>query len=172
MCNSKRNLGVHKNALGRDTTCMKDRYFIMIHIYWFSPFRHVNIIDPNRRCRPYGYRSTMSMCILWSNFNLYWKATIRQWVTMVLQWEALLLKWHKNTDRLQLGICYSTTDTGWKKLLTCFEICKAGIGFMLTTILPFKDPAERHFRLVLYIGTFLPCWALFSGIPAFINSPS
>jgi len=49
---------------------MKDRNFAVIDTYRFPPFWLVNIIDSDGRCRPYGYRSTMSMCVLGGNFNL------------------------------------------------------------------------------------------------------
>ena len=71
MCDGKRDLGVHENALGCDTTCMKDGYFTDVNIDRFSPFWLVNIIDSNGRRRPYGNRSTMSVCILGGNFNLF-----------------------------------------------------------------------------------------------------
>ena len=52
------------------------------------------------------------------------------------------------------------------------DICNAGMGFIETTMLPVKDPADRHFKLVRYMGTFFPCSAERSGMPAFNSAPS
>ena len=68
---SKGNLRVHQNTLWRDATCVENRYFVVIHVDSFSPLWIVDVIDPNRRCRPYGNRSTMGVRVLGSNFNLY-----------------------------------------------------------------------------------------------------
>lgn len=89
VCDGKRDLCVHENALGCYTACMKDRNFAVIDTYRFPPFWLVNIIDSDGRCRPYGYRSTMSMCVLGGNFNMFrtlWKVECSFWWIYGRRW--------------------------------------------------------------------------------------
>mmetsp|Transcript_7904 Transcript_7904/g.16417 ORF Transcript_7904/g.16417 Transcript_7904/m.16417 type:complete len:276 (+) Transcript_7904:2073-2900(+) len=59
---------------------MKDRYFIVINVNGLSPLWIVNVLNPNGRCRPYGNRSTVRVCVLAGDFNVLGYLQSRNWL--------------------------------------------------------------------------------------------
>lgn len=104
MCNSKWYFRIHKNTLWCNTTCMKDRNFVVVDIYRFTPFWFINISNPNSWCWPNSNWTAMCVCIFGSNFNLYklrtttTKTTTKIWNISSYEWVIVVL-YYNNTSR-------------------------------------------------------------------------
>mmetsp|Transcript_11487 Transcript_11487/g.33069 ORF Transcript_11487/g.33069 Transcript_11487/m.33069 type:complete len:332 (-) Transcript_11487:348-1343(-) len=50
---------------------MKDGDLAFVNVDGFPPLRKVNVLDSNGRCRPHGNRSTVSVCVLGGDFDVF-----------------------------------------------------------------------------------------------------